>query len=131
MQAGEAVGEERDIGPEHDEGAVQQIDDVENAPDEREPDGDAGVEAAEHQAVGEHLKIDHLPRRAARAGALSVSPEAGNRTGSISLFTILLGELIFGPRSAAKSGRSPEDRRRECGTAAPYWTPNLNSACLT
>jgi hypothetical protein len=39
------VGEEGRVGSENDQGSVQDIDDIEHAPDEREPDGDAAVEA--------------------------------------------------------------------------------------
>src|SRR5262249_24356242 len=37
------VGEERGVGSEDDQGSVQEIDDVENAPDQREPDRDAAL----------------------------------------------------------------------------------------
>src|SRR5262249_22343048 len=40
------IGEVGNIGAQHDERAVQNIDDVEDAPDQREADGDACVEAS-------------------------------------------------------------------------------------
>jgi len=59
MNAQQIVGEQRDIGAQHDERAVQQIDDAEHAPDEREAGRDACIEAAENEAVREILKKDH------------------------------------------------------------------------
>jgi hypothetical protein len=38
---------------------MQDVDYVENAPDQGEPDCDAGIETAQYQAVGQNLKIDH------------------------------------------------------------------------
>ena len=62
-----------DIGAQHDEGAVRDVDDVEDAPHEREAERHQRVQAAEQHAVDQHLpkEVQALrspcrPRRAAR-----------------------------------------------------------------
>ena len=59
MDAAVIVGEKRDIGAEHDERAVQDIDDVQDTPDQRKADCDAGIKPAQHKAVRQYLRIDH------------------------------------------------------------------------
>src|SRR5262249_40928127 len=82
------IGEIGNIGAQHDERAVQNVDDVEDAPDQREADGDASVEAAQHESIRSNLPIDHdrgarapklcWPRRVNRA-AVAAAASAGIR----------------------------------------------------
>ena len=49
-----------EIGAENDERAVDQVDDVENAPHQREADRDTGIEAAQHQRIDQDLGYQHV-----------------------------------------------------------------------
>src|SRR5689334_13439157 len=60
MDAEVDVGEIRDIRAEDDERAVQDVDDVQHAPDQRETHRDARIKAAENQAIRSDLEIDHV-----------------------------------------------------------------------
>jgi hypothetical protein len=53
------VGEVGDVRAQHDERAVQDIDDVEDTPHQRKAHGDARVEPAEDQTIRSDLEIDH------------------------------------------------------------------------
>ena len=91
MHAEQRVGEECDIGAKNDERAVQQIDDVEHAPDQRESDRDGSVQSAQHQTVREYLKIDHaanctLKRRLPVASSLRWKTAMSDRLRSVVSF---------------------------------------------
>ena len=57
------VGEKCRIRSENDQRSMQDIDDVEHAPDEREADGDGAVEAAKHQPIHQYLDVQHCKPR--------------------------------------------------------------------
>src|SRR5207245_11090610 len=58
----------------HDEGRVCQVDDVENAPDQREPQSDQGEDAALQQAVQDVLDEVNIATSAHSTPALATAP---------------------------------------------------------
>jgi hypothetical protein len=62
QQGGNAVavpGEKGEIAAQHDQRAVQHVDDVEHAPHQRKADRKAGVERTQHDPVHQRLQISH------------------------------------------------------------------------
>src|SRR5262249_34903793 len=53
------VGKEGRVGSEDDKRSVENIDDVENAPDQREPDCDSAEDPPQHQPFHQSLDIEH------------------------------------------------------------------------
>src|SRR5204863_9898867 len=101
MNAEMNIGEIRNIGTQHDERAVQNVDDVEHAPYQGEADRDACVQPAKHEAIRSDLQVDH--------GRPSIPPDSPTRRESLAIRMPKL--LRHEADLASLDGVGPEDNR--------------------